>query len=121
MLGYDMNKGAISNCRGFLLVILAAIICTVITLDILPPVPKYNVSVEPIQGHFITIDKSKLSMYITRITENQEKIPVICFIQQRFGGEFFENCVFKETIDDFITSHDGRITDINHYPDNIIK
>ncbi len=61
-------------------------------------------------GKFITLDNLKLSMYITRIINNNDKITV-CVIQQRpIDFIFFENCVWVENIKEVMDNQKGYIT-----------
>ena len=78
-----------------------------------PPVLK------PEAGKFITLDNPKISMYITRMGQSDDNKPSICFIQRRVTGEFFENCVYQETMDDMVSAYKGYITTTNLYPDRM--
>jgi len=66
-------------------------------------------------GRFITLDKLKLSLYITRIVNGENKVTV-CFVQQRpIDFIFFENCVWIDSIMEVMDVNKGRITDTYIY------
>ena len=74
-------------------------------------------------GNFITLDKLKLSLYITRTIEAKSDTgkPIVCFIQQRFNKDFFENCIWRETMEYYMDTEDGRITTSNHYKGRVLE
>jgi hypothetical protein len=59
------------------------------------------------------MDSLKMSFYITRLVESHESNSGkegICIIQTRFPSGFFENCVEKDAVIDWMGTYEGKIT-----------
>ena len=112
-----MNDATTSIKNIIAVTLLLLLIWAILMIDINPK----KEDLPPQSGNFVTIDKLKLSMYITRTMKDAEGKKTICFVQRNVTGNFFENCVWQESMDDLVESYKGYITNKSLYPDSALK